>query len=125
MSSDAGLADLLNQAWHTSLEDCGGRAQALGDYERYVRSIDIIKTFCISRHDHLEVLVDLAAQHRSLFDPVTAVSCQQLDTDRYRVGRVLDQTKAVDRGPMNSRQIGVVGLVARIGGLAKLLGGER
>jgi hypothetical protein len=61
MGTDAGLADLLGQARQASLEDRVGRAQAASDQEGNTTLIDIIKTLCVSRHDHLEVLVDLAA----------------------------------------------------------------
>ena len=125
MGADAGLADLLSQARQSNPEDFSGRAEAPGDHERYVTFIDIIKTPCVSGHDRLKVLVDLAAQRRRLLNQVAAVSCQELKADRDWVSGLFDQAEAVDRGAINRVEIGVIGLVARIGGLAELFGGQR
>ena len=40
------------------------------------------------------------------------------------VGGVLEEAEAVDGGAMDGGEVGVVGLVAGVGGLAELLGGE-
>ena len=54
---------------------------------------------------------------------VAAVPGQQLEPDGDRVGFVLQQAEAVDGGAVDGREVGVVGLVAGIGGESILLGG--
>src|SRR5262245_47817750 len=49
---------------------------------------------------------------------------QELKRRPRFVAPELDQREATDRGAMQGRQVGVVGLVARVGGLAELFGGE-
>ena len=53
-----------------------------------------------------------------------AMPRQQLQANEERIGLGLQQAKAADGGAENGREIGVVRLVARIGGLSKLFGGE-
>ena len=57
-----------------------------------------------------------------LYEPAT-VPCQQLEADVDRIGFVLRQAETVDGGAVDRGEVGVVGFVARIGGLAKLFGG--
>ena len=59
-----------------------------------------------------------------LADEVAAVPGQQLESDEDRVGLGLEQAEAVDGGAVDGGEIGVVGLVAGVGGLSELLGGE-
>ena len=71
------------------------------------------------------MLVDLAAQCHHLLDPVLAVSCQELEANRDWVSGLFDQAEAVDHGAKSRIEVGIVGLVARIGGLAELFGSQR
>src|SRR5262249_28748133 len=73
----------------------------------------------------VEVLADLAAQSRGLKYHIAAVADEQLQFLPGRVQRSFGQGEAVDGGPLQSHQVGSIGLIARILGLAELLGGER
>ena len=59
----------------------------------------------------------------ALLDQLAPVPGQQLELDGDRIGFVLGQTEAVDGGAMDGGEVGVVGLVAGIGGESILLGG--
>lgn len=73
----------------------------------------------------MKMFVDLAAQRNGLLDQVTAVPRQQLQTDREGIGWRFEQAEAIDSAALHGGQIGVVGLVAGVGGLPMLLGGQR
>ena len=68
--------------------------------------------------------MDLVAKGDVLGDEVAAVAGQELELGVERVGLVLEEAEAVDGGAMDGGEVGVVGLVAGIGGLSELLGGE-
>ena len=68
---------------------------------------------------HLLLNCDLLA------DEVAAVPGEQLETDEERIGLGLEQTEAVDCGAVDGGEIGVIGLVAGVGGLSELFGRER
>jgi hypothetical protein len=65
----------------------------------------------------------LLLESDSLLHQATAVPSQQLELDVDRVGFMLRQSEAVDGGAMDGGEVGVVGLVAGIGGEPILLGG--
>src|ERR1700677_237985 len=65
----------------------------------------------------------LLSENDILLDEAAAVPRQELEADEERIGFVLRQAEAIDGGAMDRGKIGVVGLVAWIGGLAKLFGG--
>jgi len=73
----------------------------------------------------VEVLADLRPQGRGLADELAAVTDQELKRRPRFVPARLDQREAADGGAVDRRQVGVIGLVAGVGGLAKLFGGER
>ena len=52
------------------------------------------------------------------------MTAEQLQGDVVVGPGRFQEAEAVGRGPVDGRQVGVIGLVARIGGLAVLLGGE-
>ena len=65
----------------------------------------------------------LLPEHDILMDEPATVPCQELEADVDRIGFVLQQAEAVDGGAVDCREVGVVGFVTRIGGLAILFGG--
>src|SRR5208282_6388904 len=71
------------------------------------------------------MLKHLLPEHDVLFDEKAAVPRQELKLEENRIEFVLQQAKTVDGGAVDCGKVGVVGFVARIGGLAKLLGGVR
>ncbi|SIN83569.1 hypothetical protein SAMN05444166_1186 [Singulisphaera sp. GP187] len=52
------------------------------------------------------------------------MTSQELEVAEVGVGFVLEEPKPVDHRAMDGGEVGVIGFVAGIGGLAKLLGGE-
>src|ERR1700679_105176 len=64
----------------------------------------------------------LLAKHDIFMYEAATMPCQQLKADVDRIAFVLQQTETVDGGAVDRREVGVVGFVARIGGLAKLFG---
>ena len=71
-----------------------------------------------------EVLADLAAELADFAHEVAAMADEELQGGPGFVAFGLEQSEAVDGGAMNGDEVGVIGLVAGIGGLAELLGGE-
>jgi hypothetical protein len=65
----------------------------------------------------------LLPEHDVLFDEKATMPRQELKLDEDRIGFVLQQTKTVDGGAVDGCEVGVVGFVARVGGLAILFGG--
>ena len=65
----------------------------------------------------------LLPEHDILLDEPATVPRQELEADVDRIGFVLQQAEAVDGGAVDCGEVGVVGFVARIGGLAILFGG--
>src|SRR5262249_60463393 len=78
----------------------------------------------VAGHGGLEDFADLALQRGVLVHQVAAVAAQQLDRPVVVGPGRLPQAEAVGGGAADGGQVGVVGLVARVGGLAVLLGGE-
>ena len=68
--------------------------------------------------------MDLVLQGRALPDQVAAVAGQRTEPEADVVQRPFGQAEAVDRGPVDGAEVGVVGLVAGVGGEAVLLGGQ-
>lgn len=68
--------------------------------------------------------MDLVLQGRALADQITAIPGQRPESEAEVVHGPLEQAEAVDRGPVDGVQVGLVGLVARVGRQAELLGGE-
>src|SRR5262249_2158010 len=71
-----------------------------------------------------EMLADLATECGNLPDEIAAVTNEQLQAGPELIARRFAQGEAVDGGAVNGGQVGIVGLVARIGRLAELLSGE-
>ncbi len=69
--------------------------------------------------------VDLVAGIGVLPHQVATVAGQQPEPGVDVIELRLDQAEAVDGGPSDCEEVGVVGLVAGIGGEAERLGGQR
>ena len=65
----------------------------------------------------------LLPEHAILLDETVTVPRQELEADEDRIGLVLQQAETVDRAAMDCEEVGVIGLVAGICGLAELFGG--
>lgn len=73
----------------------------------------------------VEVLANLAAEHGRLANQFPSMSEEKLERGPSFVALGLDQGEAAHGGAMHRDEIVVVGLIARVGGLAELFGGER
>jgi hypothetical protein len=71
-----------------------------------------------------EVVADLAVEGGALADEVAAVTDDELQRGPGLVAGGFEEGAAGDGGPVDGGQVGVVSLVARIDGLAVLLGDE-
>ena len=71
-----------------------------------------------------EVFADLAVEGGAFADEVAAMADEQLQGRPGLVAGGFEQGEAGDGGAVDGGQVGVVGLVAGIDGLAELLGGE-
>ena len=123
--SQVRLPELLSQARQAGRDDRRGRAEVLGDPERDLGIEDVIKAFRVTWHERMKMFMHLLLDCDLLADQVAAVPGQQLETDEDRVGVGFEQTEAVDCGAVDGGEVGVIGLVAGVGGLPELLGGER
>ena len=72
----------------------------------------------------MQDFTDLTLQHGVLVHQVAAMAAEQLQGDVGVGPGRFEQAEAVGGGPPDGGQVGVVGLVAGVGGLAVLLGGE-
>jgi hypothetical protein len=86
---------------------------------------EMAEEFGVARHGRMEDFTDLATQSRRFADEVAAMAtpCLELLVSVGPSG--LQQTEAVDGDPKNGRQVGVIGFVAWVSGLAILLRGVR
>jgi hypothetical protein len=71
-----------------------------------------------------EVVADLAVEGGVFADEITAMADEQVQGSPGLVARGFEERTAGDGGAVNSGQVGVIGLVAGIDGLAILFGGE-
>ena len=83
------------------------------------------KKLCKAGHGGMKDFADLTLQDGVLVHQVAALAAEELDGDvEVRPGGFA-QPEAVGGGPPDGGEVGVVGLVVGIGGLAILLGRER
>jgi hypothetical protein len=72
----------------------------------------------------MEDFTDLTTQHRVFIDQVAPVPAEELQGQVLLGPGGLEQAEAVGAGTEDGGEVGVVGLVVGVGGLAVLLGGE-
>jgi hypothetical protein len=102
-----------------------GRTRVSGDQQCDFTDEEISKTVGVTGHEDFEVSSDLAQQDDGLADQVAAMSGQEPELVVGGVEGPLAQAEAIDGRTMDSGQVGVIGLVAGVGRLAELFGGER
>ena len=85
---------------------------------------DIIEQIFISGHGGVQVLADLAAEPAGFDDEVATMADPDLKLLEHRRRGRVDQTEAMNGGVVDGLQVGVVGLVSGVGGLAELIGGQ-
>jgi len=71
----------------------------------------------------MQMLEHLLSEYDVLLDQAATVPRQQLEAGVDGIGFVLQQAEPIDRAAMNCQEVGVIGLVAGISGLAELFGG--
>jgi hypothetical protein len=96
-----------------------------GDRQGDVAEEEVLEAIGVARHEGLDDPLDLAPEDDRLADQIAAVPGQESELLVDRVGLSLGQAEAVDGGAVDGGQVGVVGLVAGIGRLAKSFGSER
>src|SRR5262249_8374979 len=105
------------------------RKTAAAEVVRRARSMgtglpEVAEAAGVAGHRRVQLFKDLTPENSILIHQVAAVAAEHLQRDvGLRPGR-LDQAEAVRRGAEDGGEVGVVGLVLRVGGLAVLLGGE-
>src|SRR3954467_13948274 len=83
---------------------------------------ELVEAGGVAGQGGLEMVADLAVESRTLADEIAAMADDQLQRGPGFVTGGLKQGAAGDGGAMEGGQVGVVGLVAGIDGLAVLLG---
>ena len=96
-----------------------------GDGQGDIALEEVGEAGVVSWHEDIQVLADLASQGDALADQVAAMPGQELELVVGRIGGGLGRPKPLTAARWMAREVGVVGLVAGVGGLAELLGGER
>ena len=86
MGPDAGFAEPLGQAGQPVGADRGGRPSPLAIRNSALVS-KISSNTAVAGQEHLEMLEDLAAEHRLLADQVAAMAGQELEPGVGRLGR--------------------------------------
>ena len=124
LEADVGLTQRLTKGCHTGSVQLlrGGKVaeQMPGDGALP----EFVEAGGEARQGCFEVLANLAVEGGALADQVAAVADDELQGGPGLVAGRLEQRTACDGGAVDGVQIGVVGLVARIDGLAILLGDE-
>ena len=101
-----------------------GRAQAPGDDQGRLVVEDVADGGGEAGEQGVELDMDLIAEVGVLAHQVAAVAGQEPELGVGLIEHRLDQAEAIDGGPLDGAEVGVVGLVAGIGGEAELLGGQ-
>ena len=99
--------------------------EVLGDSERDLGIEDVVEALRVAWHERLKMFMHLLLDCDFLADQVAPAPGEQLETNEDRLGLGLEQAEAVDGGAVDGGEIGVIGLVAGVGGLSELFGGER
>jgi hypothetical protein len=104
--------------------DLRRRAQAPGDHEGRLVVEDAADGGGEAGEQGVELAMDLVAEVGVLPHQVAAVAGQEPELGVGRIEHRVDQAEAIDGGPLDGAEVGVVGLVLGIGGEAELLGGQ-
>ena len=105
--------------------DRAGRTQMSGDDRRRLVGEDVAHGGGEAGESCVELGRDLISQVDVLPHQVAAVAGQEPERDVDLIEHRLDQAEAINGGPLDGQEVGVVGLVAGVGREAKLLGGQR
>ena len=124
-SGDPGLLQQHPQAGVASGLDGGGAAGSSGQCQGGRSGEQIVEAGRVARHQAMQHFLHLTAQTGVLADQVAAVPDEQLQLLVVVGPDRSDQAEAADRRAEDARQIGVVGLVARIGRLPIVPAGVR
>ena len=85
---------------------------------------EVAEAFGVAGHGGMEDFTDLTLEHGVLVHQVAAMAAEQLDRQVVVGPGRFQQSEAVRGGAPEGGQVGVVGFVAGVGGLAVVLGGE-
>jgi len=124
LEADAILAEPRSEAFQSGLANRLGRAQLAGQVQGQRAFPELGEAGGVAGQRGVEMLADLTAEGRALVDQIAAVPDQQLEFSPGPVERGLGQGEAAAGGAVDGRQIGVVGFLTGVAGLAELLGGK-
>ena len=116
----------LRQPRDSAGQHFGGRGQLAGDGQRQGERPQVVagEQGREAGQHRLQMLADLALNRRALANEIPPMSDPRPQASRGFVQRRLAQAKAGHGGAVDGRQIVVIGLVAGVGRLPELLGGE-
>ena len=124
-ATQAGLVGDLLQTGNALLTHRIGRGGVTGEDERRGAVVpEVAEEFRVAGHGGMKDFTDLTLQDGVLVDQVAAMAAEQLDGEVVIGPGRFEQAEAVGGGPPDGGQVGVVGLVAGVGGLTVLLGRE-
>jgi len=112
------------QGFPPEFDHLGGRFTT-GGQEQCRRIEEPIEENGIARHAQVQVFANLAGEGGGLFDEAAAMTCSELQFRVRRFEFQIAQPEPCHSRSVLSIQIGLIGLVTRIGRHAVLLGGKR
>ena len=123
--ADLVLAEMLAEAALTKLDHLGGRVTAARNDHRGLVVEQVIKQSCETGHGQVQVFANLAGEGGRILDQVAAMPRSELQFSIRGFQLQLAKPESGYGSSMLSKQIGLVGFVARIGWHPILFGGER
>src|SRR5271157_4283963 len=120
--ADFQVLEDLGQSFAAQRANLRGRLHTAGDGECRLVVEDVPEETGISRQKNIKKRNDLIAQYCVLPYQTPPVTRQQAEWPVNLIEWKLDEAEAVGGRAMDGEEIGVVGLVSRIGGQAVLLG---
>src|SRR6266436_2281116 len=124
MELDVRLTQAAVESLRAGGEEGGGRVEVAHEMPGRLAIPELAEAVGQAGVGGIEVLADLTAQSRGLLYEIAAVANDELQGLPSLVERDVGQGEAGGGGAVQGVQVGVVGLVVGIGGLAELLGGE-
>ena len=124
LEADAGLAKRVTEGCHSGGAELLGRGEVAEQVPGNGALPELVEAGGEAGQGGFEVFADLAVEGGAFADQVAAMADDKLQGGPGLVAGGLEQGEAGDGGAMDGGQVGVVGLVAGIDGLAILLGDE-
>src|SRR5262245_40965928 len=114
----------MPQAGPAGLAECRGRREVAGQFQGDGALPEVAEARGGARQGGVQDFANLTTQDAGFVHEVAAMTAEQLQRDIQSGPVRFAQTEAVGGSAEDGRQVRVIGLVPRVGGLAVLLGGE-